>query len=41
MYNLNEIVVDNRCKWTQHSLRMNDAFPDLHMNTFQLAEETG
>ena len=40
MYNLNEIVVDYRCKWTQHLLRMNDTFPNLHMNTFQPAEET-
>ena len=40
MYNLNEIVVDYRCMWTQHLLRMNDTFPNLHMNTFQRAEGT-
>jgi len=25
MYNLNEIVVYYRCKWTEHLLRMNDS----------------
>jgi len=40
MYSLNEIVVDYRCKWTQHLLRMNYTFPNFHMNTFQPAEET-
>jgi hypothetical protein len=37
IYNLNEVIVDYTCKWTQHLLRMNDTF---WISVWQPAAET-
>jgi hypothetical protein len=39
IYNLVEIVADYKCRWSQHSLRMKDAFPMRHMGALRLAKE--
>jgi hypothetical protein len=41
MCSLNEIIVDNRCKWIQHLLRMNETrIRNSVQDTFHPPEET-